>query len=235
MKINTLVVDDDANWRFTISKFVGLHPALNLIGTCASAIDAFGQLSQHQIDLIICDVEMPELSGIGLARTLKNGPLIIFVTAHAGYAVEGYEVSPIDFLLKPLNYERFLLSIEKVKQRLANNPESSLMEPYFLVQEVNEYWQIAYRDVLYMKASDHFLQIVTPSRVYTPLLSISKIEEKLKGDVFLRIHRSYLVNRSAILSITKNEVVLINGERIPIGDQYRAQFKRQHIGLRLVK
>lgn len=234
MKINTLVIDDNANWRKTIGKFVDMHPLLKLVDTCDSAMDAYAKMMANDIDLLICDIEMPDLTGLGLVRRLQNAPLVIFVTSHAEYALDCYEVSPVDFLLKPLDPERFLLSIEKVKKRLATASETITLAPYFFIRENNNYVQIGYHDVLYMKAQEHFLQIVTKEKSYMPLVSISKMEEQLKGDVFLRVHRSFLVHRSAIACVTKSELVLTTGETIPIGDQYRAKINRKHIDLHVV-
>ena len=229
MKINTLIVDDNPNWQLTLSKFVEMNPALKLVGVCESAFEAYAKLTEQDIDLLICDIEMPDISGLGLARSLPNGPLIIFVTSHQHYALDCYEVSPVDFLLKPLNFERFLQSIEKARKRILSKPEDIALSPYFFVREDHNYEQIAYHDVLYMKAQEHFLHIITPTRTYTPMLSITKMEEQLKGDVFLRVHRSFLVHRLAIQTIGKNDIVLTNGEVVPIGDQYRAQINRKHI------
>ncbi|AEI49658.1 LytR/AlgR family response regulator transcription factor [Runella slithyformis] len=234
MKINTLVVDDNPNWRNTLSKLVALNPVLHLVAACESALEAYGNMAEEDIDLIICDIEMPELSGLGLARSLKNGPLFVFVTSHRHYALDCYEVSPVDFLLKPIEVERFMKSIEKVRVRLSNAPEVLQIPPYFFVREGHSYVQIAYHDVLYMKAQEHYLQIVTKEATYTSLLSLAKIEEQLKGEVFLRVHRSFLVHRSAIAVIHKNDLVLVNGESIPLGDQYRSKISRVHLNPHLL-
>lgn len=229
MKINTLIIDDSLDWRKIISKFVGMNPVLNLIGSCASAMEGYAQISEHEVDLLICDIEMPDLSGLSFVRSLKNPPLVVFVTAHRDYALDCYEVSPVDFLLKPLNYERFLSAIEKVRHRLENSPETSSIEPYFFVRESLHYVQIRYKDVLYIKSQENFVQIVTAEHKYLPLLTIAKLEEKLKDEVFLRVHRSYIVHRDAIMKITKNHIILRGGHEIPIGDQYRSKINQKHI------
>jgi DNA-binding LytR/AlgR family response regulator len=213
MKINTLIIDDDQNWQKIISKFVQMNPILELVGTCNSAMEGYAKMMEAEIDLLICD---------------------IFVTAHRDYALDCYEVSPIDFMLKPLDLERFLKSIEKVRQRFENPPEIATVEPYFFVRENLNYIQIAYKDVLYMKAQENFLQIITANETYMPILSITKMEEYLKGDIFMRVHRSFLVNRTAISMISKNDIILSNGKSIPIGDQYRTQINRKHIEGNLV-
>lgn len=121
------------------------------------------------------------------------------------------------------------MSIEKTRKRLLSQPEDITIAPYFFVRDGYNYEQISYHEVLYMKAQEHFLHIVTPTRTYTALLSISKIEEQLKGDVFLRVHRSYLVHRAAIMTITKDDIILTNNEKIPIGEQYRSLINRKHL------
>jgi DNA-binding LytR/AlgR family response regulator len=172
---------------------------------------------------------MPNMSGLSLVKSLRQPPLIIFVTSHRDYALDCYEVSPIDFLLKPLGYERFLMSIEKVRQRLEQKVEKAQIEPYFFIRENSTYEQIAYKDVLYVKAQDYLVQIVTKERTYSPVLSIAKLEEKLNPDVFLRVNRAYLVHRNAIASVSKNDIVLHDGQKIPIGEQYRNKINKKHI------
>lgn len=234
MKINTLVIDDNLDWQKIISKLVSLNPLLNLVGTCDSAMQAYGKLLETDIDLLICDIEMPDMTGLQFVKSLRISPMVIFVTAHRDYALNCYEVSPIDFLLKPIDLERFLQSIEKVRLKYLNPSETVTIEPYFFVRENLNYVQIRYEDVLYMKAQENFLQIVTFTKSFLPILSITKMEEQLKGDRFLRVHRSFLVNRSEISIIGKNEIILSNGQAIPIGDQYRSQINRKHIDGNLV-
>lgn len=229
MKINTLVVDDDINWQKIIGKFVQMHPNLELVGVCGSAMEGYSKMSDVEVDLLICDIEMPEMSGLSFVKSIRHRPFVIFVTAHRDYALDCYEVSPVDFLLKPLELDRFLKAIEKVKERFVNVEDASHVEPYFFVRENSSYIQIAYKEVLYMKAQENYLQIVTKQASYSPIVSISKMEEQLRSEVFMRVHRSYLVHRSAIQVITKNEIVLTSGDSIPIGDQYRNQITRKHI------
>lgn len=229
MKIHTLIVDDDPNWQKIISKFVEMHPSLSLVGVCDSAMNAYARMTESEVDLLICDIEMPEMSGLSFVKSIKKSPLVIFVTAHRDYALDCYEVSPVDFMLKPLELERFLKAIEKAKERFVSPAEASVVEPYFFVRENLNYIQIAYKDVHYMKAHENFLHIITSQQTYSPILSIAKMEEQLRNDFFLRVHRSFLVNRSLISIISKNDVVLKTGDVIPIGDQYRNSIGRRHI------
>ena len=234
MRINTLIVDDNLVWQKIISKFVQLNPILSLVGVCGSAMEAYAKLVDGDIDLLICDIEMPEMSGLQFVKSLRITPMVIFVSAHRDYALDCYEVSPVDFLLKPLDLNRFLKSIEKVRLRYLNQNGMVEIEPYFFIRENLNNVQIPYKDVIYMKAQENFLQIVTSTKSFLPILSISKMEEQIKGDRFLRVHRSFLVNRSEISLIGKNEIILSNGLAIPIGDQYRTQINRKHLDGNLV-
>lgn len=227
MKINTLVIDDDPNWQDILKTLVGINPLLNLVAVCQSAMEAYVHLTKKNIDLIICDIMMSPISGLDFIKNIDNPPLTIFVTSHRNYALDCYEVSPIDFLVKPIEPLRFLRSIEKVRKRLIETSEP--IEPYFYIWENKAYVQINYKDVLYIKADGNFVQIVTNDQIYMPTSTITKLEEKLKADVFLRVHRSFLVHRNAILKITKNELVLRNGQEIPIGEQYRSKITQNHI------
>ena len=229
MKIKTLIIDDDINWRTIISKFVNMMPQLELVGACESAMEGYTKINENDIDLVICDIEMPEMSGIDLVKSLRMPPLVIFVTSHRDYAFDCYEVSPVDFLLKPLELERFVKSVEKVKYRFENPINPTNIAPYLFVRENQTYIQIAYKDILYMKAQENYVQIVTKDKVFLPILTITKLEEQLKGDTFLRVHRSYIVNRSAISTIAKDDILLVTGHKVSIGDQYRDSISRKHI------
>lgn len=227
VKINTLIIDDDPNWREILETLVGMNPMLNLVAVCASAMEAYAQLAEHAIDLIVSDIEMSPISGLAFIKNLAQPPLTIFVTSHRDYALDCYEVSPIDFLVKPIEASRFFLSIEKVRRRLTEAPDP--IEPYFYIWENKAYVQINYKDVQYIKADGNLIQIVTHDQTYMPVGSITKLEEKLKSNIFLRVHRSYLVHRGAIAKVTKNEVILRGGQEIPIGDQYRSKINHKHI------
>lgn len=227
MKINTIIIDDDPNWRDILKVLVDSNPVLNLVAVCQSAMEAYGILAENTIDLILSDIEMSPITGLDFIKNISNPPLTIFVTSHRDYALDCYEVSPVDFLVKPIEPARFFSSIEKVRKRLTEHPDP--IEPYFYIWENKTYVQINYKDVLYIKADGNFVHIVTHDQVYMPTGTLTKLEEKLKSDIFLRIHRSYLVHRGALHKVTKNEVILTNGVEIPIGDQYRNKINQKHI------
>jgi DNA-binding LytR/AlgR family response regulator len=234
-KINTLLLEDDPHWQLILTKLIEQTPVLNLVGTGMSAMATYALMANQDIDLLISDIELPDMSGLAFMKSLRQPPMVIFVTSHRDYALDCYEVSPVDFLLKPLDPPRFLASIEKVRQRWQTFDDGPVpIEPYFFVRENQQYIQIAYRDVLYMQAQDNLLNIVTTTGTYSPLLSIAKLEEQLNSELFLRVHRAFVVQRSAISQIGRNDIILTSGHSIPIGDQYRTQLTRKHIGNRVV-
>jgi len=233
--IKTLVVDDDPHARTITSRVVQLNPLLSLVGTSGLALEAYALLTSTEVDLLICDIEMPDMNGLQFVRNMKHPPFVIFLTSHRDYALACYEVSPIDFLLKPLDPVRFFAAVEKVRQRLGNPSGSDTEDPYFFVREGQQYVQIRCNDVLYMKADASLLHIVTPTQTYQPILSIAKLEEQLKSELFVRVHRSYVVLRSAISRVGKQELVLVSGDVIPIGEQYQAQLHRKHMEGRIVQ
>ncbi len=228
LKISTLIIDHDPDWGTILGEMVSANPFTDLVATCTSVIEGHTFLARHAIDLIICDIDMPDISGLDFVRSLQQPPLIIFVTANREYALDCYDVSPVDFLLKPISHNRFIRAIEKARNQFELLHQSDI-DPYFLIRENQSYVQIAYDDVLFMKAQENFLHIITTNQSYMPILSISKVEESLRGNVFLRVHRSYLVNRSAITQIGKTELTLASGHVIPIGDQYRHILNIRHI------
>lgn len=229
LKINTLIIEDDPHWQATIGKLVKLNSLLETKGVCSTAMEAYAQLAEHDIDLLICDIELPDMSGLEFVRSLKQPPLVIFITAHRDYALVCYELSPVDFLLKPIEPARFLASIESVRQRLLQQVGSTTEESYFFIRDNQYYVQIRTSEVLYMQAQENVLRIVTTKEVYTPFVSITKMEEQLNSDVFVRVHRSYLVNRAAISRISKSEIMLTSGQMIPVGEQYSPKIYRSHV------
>lgn len=234
MKISTLILDDDPHWRTIIQKIVERTPLLYLVKTCSSVMDTYQVLTDRDIDLIICDIEMPDMSGLSFIRSLSKPPLVIFLTAHSSFTLDSYDVSAVDYLLKPVEYGRFLQSIEKVRQRLLPHLEAKTIDPYFIIRESLSYVQIACKDVIFMKAQDNQLHILTTTQTFIPILTIAKIEEQIKNDLFLRVHRSYMINRSFIRLIGREEIVLTTGHIIPIGNQYRNDIVHKHIEKNLI-
>jgi DNA-binding LytR/AlgR family response regulator len=237
MNIRTIIVDDDDAWREIISTYVATIPNLILEGSFSSPQVAFQKLSEGNIDLAILDIDMPVMSGLSLVKSLKNPPAIIFVTSHADYAAQSYDVEAIDFLIKPFEFDRFVKAIERVSKRLESSQAPKTTSPdddIFFIRSQNSYIKLRYSEVLYVKAMENFIQIVTDTQKYTVLMPLSNIESQLPPEKFMRVHRSYIINMFNITSVER-DTVNIKENSIPLSEQYKEKLIETMIENRLLK
>jgi two-component system, LytTR family, response regulator len=238
MNIRTIIVDDDDAWREIISTYVATIPNLTLEGSYDSPQVAFQKLSEGNIDLAILDIDMPVMSGLSLVKSLKNPPAIIFVTSHADYAASSYDVEAIDFLTKPFEFDRFTKAIERVNKRLESNqaPKTPFNEDdeLFFIRSQNSYIKLRFSEVLFVKAMENFIQIVTDTQKYTVLMPLSNIESQLPPEKFMRVHRSYIINMFNITSVER-DTVNIKENSIPLSEQYKEKLIETMIEKRLLK
>lgn len=246
MTINCIAVDDEPLALGLICAFIEQTPFLNLVGRYSSAVEALGGLQQHQIDLLFLDIQMPNLNGIELARVLDSRgptkPRIIFTTAYNQFALEGYKVDALDYLLKPFNYEEFLHAANKalaytelvqrsnatqaVAETTIPTPERA-EDDYLFVKVEYQLVRIALKDILYLESLKDYVKIFlkdTEKAILT-LSSLKALEEKLPGKRFMRVHRSYIVSLDKINSITRN-ALQIGKINITVGDQYKEEFSK---------
>lgn len=237
MNIRTIIVDDDDAWREILSSYVATIPNLTLEGSFDSPQIAFQKLSEENIDLAILDIDMPVMSGLSLVKSLKNPPAIIFVTSHADYAASSYDVEAVDFLTKPFEFDRFVKAIERVTKRLEPNPPTRAPIPeddLFFIRSQNSYIKLRYSEVLFIKAMENFIQIVTEAQKYTVLMPLSNIESQLPPEKFMRVHRSYVINMFNITSVER-DTINIKENSIPLSEQYKEKLIETMIEKRLLK
>jgi two-component system response regulator LytT len=242
MIINCIAVDDEPLALGLICTFIEQTPFLNLVGKYGSAVEALGGLQNHKVDLIFLDIQMPNLNGIELARVLDsrgpNKPRIIFTTAYNQFALEGYRVDALDYLLKPFNYEEFLHAAGKAlayaellhKSTAAPAtenaaPPSQIEDEYLFVKVEYQLVRIALNDILYLESLKDYVKIFLQNseKAVLTLGSLKALEEKLPVKRFLRVHRSYIVSLNKINSISRN-ALQIGKINITVGDQYREAF-----------
>ncbi|MFA6245818.1 MAG: LytTR family DNA-binding domain-containing protein [Mucilaginibacter sp.] len=242
MTINCIAVDDEPLALGLICAFIEQTPFLNLVGRYGSAVEALGGLQNHKVDLIFLDIQMPNLNGIELARVLDsrgpNKPRIIFTTAYNQFALEGYRVDALDYLLKPFNYEEFLHASNKAlayaellhKSNAASVAESMVTtgrveDEYLFVKVEYQLVRIALNDILYLESLKDYVKIFLQNseKAILTLGSLKVLEEKLPATRFLRVHRSYIVSLDKINSITRN-ALQIGKINITVGDQYKEEF-----------
>jgi len=228
--ITCLAVDDEPPALDVVIRYIGSIPQLHLAGACANAVQALALLQQQPIDLLFLDIQMPQILGTQFLHTLKNPPKVIFTTAYRKFAVEGFELDAVDYLLKPITFQRFLKAVNKVMdlpvQEALPAPSVKNTSPEFIhIRADRKMQKIAVEDIIYIESLRDYCKIVTPSKKIITRQPISSIENSLPADGFIRIHRSYLVSINKVESYT-NELIGIAQQELPIGRMYRLDVER---------
>jgi DNA-binding LytR/AlgR family response regulator len=230
MKIKCLIVDDEPIARQIVAKYCAYLPDLEVVGSCGDALEAKQLLSIKPVDIIFLDINMPILDGLALVKTLRQQPLIIFTTAYKEYAHEAFNVSACDYLLKPFSLERFIQAVDKAKGNLAQNIPSPLTaetQPTALyIKSDGKLFKLNIDELLYAEAQGNNVKMVTTASTYTTTITFSAFEEQLPKAIFIRVHRSFIINKSKIRVIEGNRVFIENTE-IPIGSNYREDFLKR--------
>ncbi len=234
-KIRCIIVDDEPLAAEILEAYVSKVSFLELVKTCADAFEAMECLKQAQVDLIFLDINMPDLSGIEFLNALPHKPAVIFTTAYADYAVEGFNLDAIDYLLKPISFERFMRAANKAENALqagsktpvveqsANPPSSS--EHLFIKTEY-KIVKVDLKDIWYVEGLKDYIKIVTPDGPLLTLQSMKNMQEHLPDAQFMRVHKSYIIAIAHIESIERNKIK-IQDKWIPIGTTYRDQFYKR--------
>lgn len=235
-----LVVDDEPIARQIVRTYIEQSPSLTLAGECRNAFEALQIIrKKSDIDLILLDINMPNLSGISMVKTVPNLPQIIFTTAYHEYAVESYELDAVDYLLKPFSFERFTKAIFKAIDRLEKQVSTPMVkslpgeETPFFIKSDGKIYPVTPADILYCEAMKNYTKVYLKNGDrLIPLVPLSKIEADLEeiGAGLLRVHRSFIVAKQYITAIEGNQVI-IGEQKIPIGDQFREVFFKA-IGLK---
>lgn len=226
-----IIVDDEPLALDVMETYIDKLPSLELVARCENAIQAFDVLSREEVDIMFLDIQMPQLTGIDFLKSLSNPPLVIFTTAYPNYAIEGYELNVIDYLLKPISFERFMKAVNKALSQLelqnetpttSNSSDSEEEADFIFVKADKKLIKINYRDILYIEGlKDYVIIKMATSRVIT-LQTMKSLEEKLPSGIFKRIHRSYIVNLGKIDAVVGN-MVEVEKKHLPIGKNYREE------------
>jgi DNA-binding LytR/AlgR family response regulator len=230
MKLNCLIVDDEPLAIKVLEAHIANIPSLTVGNTCSNAFTAMEVLKQGKTDLIFLDIHMPKLMGHEFLRTLRTPPKVIFTTAYKEYALEAFELDAIDYLLKPVTLERLVKAVNKISNTIVaeQDKETSIVdgEGFVYLRAERKMIKVKYSDVIYVESMKDYIKIVRQNE--KPLLvkqSISALEEVLPANLFLRIHRSYIVALDKIAAFTNHEVE-IDGKEIPIGRLYAHQVSK---------
>ena len=231
-KIRCLAVDDEPPALDVLKKYISSVQSLELIGTCADAVEALNFIRQHPIDLLFLDIQMPQILGTDFLRTLKKPPKVIFTTAFRKFAVEGFELDAVDYLLKPISFERFLKAVNKVMDASLNGtlsvdiePQKTRLENYIYLRSDRKMIKVALADILYIESIKDYIKVVATSGTVITKQSISSIEETLPKDMFIRIHRSFIIALNKVESYS-NELVWLAKTELPISRMYRHEVEK---------
>lgn len=232
--LNCIAVDDEPLALKLVETFIEQTPFLQLSCSCDNAVEALSLIREKQPDIVFLDINMPNLSGMELARLLQEQsppiPKIIFTTAYNHYAIEGYKVNAVDYLLKPFSYEEFLRASNKVLQTTeesSNHYQHIATDDDFFFLKVEYQWvRISLKDVLYIESLKDYVKVhlLDSDKTVLSLISLKALEEKLPSAKFMRIHRSFIVSLDKINSISKNSI-FIGKTEITVGEQYKEAFK----------
>ncbi len=222
MSYKCLIIDDEKLARGLIQNHLSQLDDFELIASCASAIEASKILQQETIDLLFLDIEMPLLKGIDFFKNLVHKPNVIFTTAYRDYAVEGFELNAVDYIVKPITFQRFFNAIEKFRalQKIANQqPENKTLKEFIYIRKDRKQVKVYLADILYVESLKDYIRIHLAEERHVTKSSISAFEEKL-DERFIRIHRSYIINKHKVSAYTKKDIE-IGAIEIPVGDNFR--------------
>jgi len=231
MELKCLIVDDEVLAQDVIEKYISNIPTLKLVGKCDSAVEAISFLHNNPVDLLFLDLNMPELSGLDMLKTLTKPPKVILTTAYSEYALESYEYGVVDYLLKPIKLERFIKAVNKVVEQF-NIPDESdennaKQQPQSIfIKEDHVIYQVNLNDILFVEAYGNYLKVHTKEKVYVTRDKLYEMEKKLFKELFLRVHKSFIISLSKIESVSGNRVYIHKTE-IPVGEMYKLGLKQK--------
>jgi two-component system LytT family response regulator len=227
--MNCLIVDDQKIFRVIVKKMIDLDPSLTLVKECTNAMEAYQEINAQPIDLLFLDIEMPGMNGMELAKILQDKrPLIIFITSKFEHALEAFDLNVVDFLVKPIEPSRFLKAVEKAKELFKSKKSISNGSPqdrFVFIRDSSVIRKLRLDDILYLEAKDNYVRIYLPQKTFSIHSSLKSIEDKLPKDIFLRVHRSFIINLGKVDTM-EGGTLFINKMVVPVSDAYRSALNK---------
>lgn len=226
--LRVIAVDDEPLALGQLEKYIAKVPFLSLTAACSSAFEAREVLETNEVDAMFLDINMPDLSGMDLVKTLKYPPLVVFTTAYSEYAIEGFKVDVVDYLLKPFTLSEFIASAEKLRSRFemiqAAGSRAASSSDFVFFKADYKIIKVEISDIVYVEGMSEYLKIYLSGEQMPKvvLMSFSKLLEKLPASRFVRVHRSYVINLAKVSEVSSGMILMSTGKRIPIGDSYRS-------------
>ena len=228
--IKCIAIDDEPLALKQMAGYILKTPFLELVGRFESAIQAIPFVQENQVDLMFLDISMPDLSGIDFVKSLEHPPKVVFTTAFSDFAVEGFRVDAVDYLVKPIGYSDFLKAANKAKSwfetKLMAQTQVKYDDQFLFIKSEYRIVRINFNDIRYIEAMSEYVKIhLTSSSPVMSLLSMKSLENQLPADRFMRVHRSFIVNLTKITVIERNRIVFGEDIYIPVSDQYKSRFQ----------
>lgn len=219
-KYNVLIVDDEFLARKLLTEYVSKVDFLNLVDTCPDATKAMEVLNTEQIDILLLDIQMPDISGMEMLRLMNNKPAVILTTAYSEFAVDAFALGVVDYLLKPFDYIRFMQAINKAVNSTVSEIQSETSNDYIMVKADYKLYKVNFDDLLFIEGQHEYVTFHTKTKRITALYSLRNLEDTLPKDKFVRTHKSFIVSIKNIEDIDKTNVT-VSGNKIPVGASYR--------------
>ncbi|WP_034761486.1 LytR/AlgR family response regulator transcription factor [Chryseobacterium gregarium] len=219
--MNCIIIDDEPLAHQVIAHYINKMPGLTLDASFRNTVEAFEYLNRKNTDLLFLDIEMPLVNGIHFLKSLADPPATIFTTAHKQYAYDGFELNAVDYLLKPFSYERFVKAVEKAETRqvMTQNHQNNILH----VKDGKGIQIINQINITHIEGCGDYVKIFTPNRMFMIYHTLKALREKLDKDVFLQVHRSYIINTSKVISIMPNNLILENQISVPLGQSFKKE------------
>ncbi|RAI97702.1 LytTR family two component transcriptional regulator [Chitinophaga skermanii] len=217
--LHCIVIDDEPIGQDVVVSFIEKIPYLQLGATFGDPMEAFMYLQQHEVDIIFSDIQMPKMNGLELVRSLEKPPVIIFITAHRDFALEGYETGVMDYLVKPVRFDRFVKAVNRTKEYIDMRKQPAIQQvsaDRVFIKADGKLIKILLGEILYVEAQGDYLKIVIANETFTTLGTLKSMDEVLTLPKFFRVQRSFILNLEMVRSVTGNMVELVNGKTITI-------------------
>lgn len=225
MRLRCVAIDDEPLALEILSGYIAKDLSIELLGCFTDGIKALDFLSQNEIDLLFIDIQMPDINGFQLIEKLSQKPLVVFTTAYADYALEGFKVDAVDYLLKPIDQPDFEKAIQKVKQRLSSQINVRSNKEFLFIKSEYKIIRVNFLDIVYIQGMSEYVKIhILNSKAIMSLLSLKQLEGELPADRFMRVHKSFIVNLDKVNVVERGEIYYADGTIIPISPQYKEKF-----------
>lgn len=224
-----LIIDDEPLAREVLEQYVQRVPSLKLSASCKNAIEALPTLQKGKIDILFCDIKMPEITGLELIRSLDNRPAVILTTAFSEYAVEGFDIGVTDYLVKPIRFERFLKAVGRAmgdsdQPASGTSEQKTTANPFLFFKQATDFVKVEVKSIRYIEAYGNYVKIHTGKHPLVVHEKMTTLEELLKPHPFVRVHKSYIIPIGGVKEFVDNEIRLLEGAIIPVGSFYKKEF-----------